>query len=41
MSVVQGVVLVALVGWALYHTLAEVRQDKRIDRIEAKLREKP
>ena len=37
MSTIISVVVVILAAWALYHTIAEMQQDKRIDRLEEKI----
>ena len=29
----QGIVIILLVVWAIYHTLAEMQQDKRIEKL--------
>ena len=37
MSTIISVVVVILAAWAVYHTVAEMQQDKRIDRLEKKI----
>ncbi len=38
MSIIISVVVIILAAWAVYHTVAESQQDKRIDRLEEKIK---
>lgn len=35
---VMPIVILLLVLWAIYHTIAEMRQDKRIDQLEREIK---
>ncbi len=37
MSTILSVVVIIIAAWAVYHTVAEMQQDKRIDRLEEKI----
>ena len=34
----RPIVIILLVAWAIYHTIAEMRQDKRIDQLEREIK---
>lgn len=38
MSTITGIAVIILAAWAVYHTVAETQQDKRIDRLEEKIK---